>query len=220
MSAFTNRAEGGKQRASQLMQTRLSRGLCPNVFPPQSGNVLKAAFHSLHVGMTMSLPYFFFHTPHHPLTRQKESAWASLLSNCIRLRPPSPFNSKAEQLVAFIFNPGDITFHRIPLGPPNPLWSISFVLMRLLLHEARRYRNIQSWNYHLALVSHYIICPEEINRKRLAPRHLIPIKKKKSPVGIIVLSLQSNAKKCSGWDRKFLWVSGVFYQAHRTKFAL
>lgn len=38
--------------------------------------------------------------------------------------------------------------------------------MRLLLHEARRYRNIQSWNYHLALVSHYIICPEEINRKR------------------------------------------------------
>ena len=23
----------------------------------------------------------------------------------------SPFNSKAEQLVAFIFNPGDITFH-------------------------------------------------------------------------------------------------------------
>lgn len=109
-------------------------------FPPPSGNVFKAAFHSLHVGSTMSLPYFnfFFHTPHHPLTRQKESAWASLLSNCIRLRPPSPFNSKAEQLVAFIFNPGDITFHRIPLGPPNPLWSISFVLMRLLLREARR----------------------------------------------------------------------------------
>lgn len=31
----------------------------------------------------------------------------------------SLFNTKAEQLVAFIFNPGDITFHHITLGPPK-----------------------------------------------------------------------------------------------------
>lgn len=164
------------------MQTRPSRGLCPNVFSPSEWKCVKGSFSFASRGPDheFAMLFFLFHTPNTtPLARLKESAWAFLLSNCIRLRPPSPFNSKVEQLVAFIFNPGDITFHRIPLGPPNPLWSISFVLMRLLLREARRYCNIQSWNYHLALVSHCIICPEEINRKRLAPWHLIPFPLKK-----------------------------------------
>lgn len=213
---------GGKAARFTVNANSPFQGSLSKCFSPSEWKCVKGSFSFASRGLDHEFAIvFFFHTPHHPLTRQKESAWASLLSNCIRLRPPSPFNSKAEQLVAFIFNPGDITFHRIPLGPPNPLWSISFVLMRLLLHEARRYRNIQSWNYHLALVSHYIICPEEINRKRSGTMTFNSDKKKKCPVGIIVLSLQSSFwKKCSGWDRKFLWVSGVFYQAHRTKVAL
>lgn len=144
----------GKQRASQLMQTCLSRGLCPNVFPPSEWKCVKGSFLFASRGPRPWVwhTFFFFQTV-------KESAWASSLSNCIKLRPPSPFNSKAKQLVAFIFNPGDITFHHIPLGPPNPLWSISLVLMRLLLREVRRCCNIQSWNYHLVAASHHIICP-------------------------------------------------------------
>lgn len=57
----------------------------------------------------------------------------------------SPFSTKAEQLVAFMFNPGDFTFL---IEPPNPFWSFSILLKRLLLYEFRinyefhTYRNI------------------------------------------------------------------------------
>lgn len=116
MSAFTNRAEGKAARLTVNANLPFQGSLSKCFSPLQVKMCKRQLFIRFTWTSTMSLAYFFFF-----FQTVKESAWASSLSNCIKLRPPSPFNSKAEQLVAFIFNPGDITFHHIPLGPPNPL---------------------------------------------------------------------------------------------------
>lgn len=152
MSAFTNRAEG-KQLAPQLMQIlpiqswSLERVALSKYLSPQVKMCKRQLFISAHVGSTMSLEYFF---------RQLKSLHGFPSCHTASGSDHIAVQYQSRAISCFYLQPW---WHHIPLGPPNPFWSISLVLMRLLLCEVHRYYNMQN-KWHRGAFSFLLHCKE------------------------------------------------------------
>ena len=130
--AHLQTAPRGKQLASQLMQICLSRAyervtLSKYLLTPP----VKMCKRPLFIRSTWDRPWVCM------FLDSKKGVYMGFLPVTLhQALSVSPFSTKSRAISCFYLQPW---WHHIPLGPPNPFWSISLVLMRLLLCEARRY---------------------------------------------------------------------------------
>lgn len=133
-------APRGKQLASQLMQICLSRAcervtLSKYLFTPP----VKMCKRPLFIRSTWDRPWvwMFLFSFFSFFLDSKKGVYVGFLPVTLhQALSVLPFTTKSWAISCFYLQPW---WHHIPLGPPNPFWSISLVLMRLLLCEARRY---------------------------------------------------------------------------------